>query len=360
MAESNKHLYLALMAGGSGTRFWPKSTKSHPKQFLALTPEGKTETGSRNLLEVTLDRFAGSVPLTQTYILTTAQLQDKVRDLQSDGVRILAEPQARNTAPCLYWAAREVIARDPEGIMIVLPSDHYIRQMPAFHKTMRTAVAWAEAHDDLVTLGVKPTRPETGYGYLERSEALQNTERGFRIRRFVEKPSRERAEGFMSAGNYLWNGGMFVWKARAILAAFDEHLPAYSEIWSREGGNVEAAYPLMMATSIDFGVMEKAQNVVTFELDCGWDDVGSWTAVELLYSDDHSDQAPGLVLNGKCVGVESSGNIVDAPDSLVALLGVKDLIVVRANGVLMVADKHRAQDVRALVERVKRDHPEFA
>jgi mannose-1-phosphate guanylyltransferase len=347
-------LHLVIMAGGSGTRFWPKSTAKKPKQLLSFSPGGPT------LLEQTLTRFDGLVPAGPAHrMIVTTQLLRGACSEGAPGVNVLAEPAGRNTAPCVYWAAREIAARDPKGVMLVMPADHYIARPEAFAATIREAVRWAETHDDLVTLGVKPTRPETGYGYLKIGAELPGGS-ARRVDAFVEKPNQDKAREFVSAGNYFWNGGMFVWRAEVVLKAFDEHMPEMRSAWESAQGRVEAAYPKLTATSIDYGVMEKARNVVSFALDCGWDDLGSWTTLEEMADVLKARQEGGVATAGEILAVESAGNIVDAPGKLVALLGVKDLIVVEAGGVLMVADKRRAQDIKLVVDRVKKERPGLA
>ena len=221
--------------------------------------------------------------------------------------------------------------------------------------TVRAACDWASSHDDLVTLGITPTRAETGYGYLK----VSGQAGCLKVDKFVEKPNFERAKEFVSAGNYLWNGGMFVWRAEVILRAFDELMPEMKEAWESTHGEIESAYPKMTATSIDFGVMEKAHNVVSFPLDCGWDDLGSWTSLEDMADRLDARHPAGVVSGGEALAVESSGNIIDTPGKLTALLGVKDLIVVAHGGSILVADKSRAQDIKLVVEKLKQLKPEL-
>jgi mannose-1-phosphate guanylyltransferase len=349
---ATSHAYLVVMAGGSGTRFWPKSTSRKPKQLLSFgaSPD--------SLLQQTLNRFAKIVPGTQRMVVTTESLSKSVSD-QARGVTVLAEPQGRNTAPCVYWAAREVYERDPKGVMLVMPSDHYIAHPEQFARSVEAAIEWASTHDDLVTLGVKPTRPETGYGYLKvrREDANGDCEK---IEAFVEKPNLEKAESFLKSGDYLWNGGMFIWRAEVILKAFDEFMPEMKRIWDAEHGKVESAYPQMTATSIDYGVMERAKNVVTFTLDCGWDDLGSWTSLESLAEVLGASYEGSVVTAGQLLAVQSQGNIVDTPGKLTAILGLNDLVVVEHEGAILVAPKSRAQDIRLIVEQVKKSRPDLA
>jgi mannose-1-phosphate guanylyltransferase len=358
-------LFLVIMAGGSGTRFWPKSTARRPKQLLGFGREHPD-----TLIVQTLKRFNDVVEPSRDrrFIVTTELLKSAIENqVGTANVTTLAEPAARNTAPCVYWAAREVYARDPKGILLVMPSDHYIPQQSAFRATVRAAAEWARTHDDLVTLGVKPDRPETGYGYLKTGSEVGSSsangaaaEKCRRVDAFVEKPNLERAKEFVSSGNYLWNGGMFLWRAEIILRAFDEFMPELKVAWENAQGKVADAYPKMTATSIDYGVMEKAKNVVTFTLDAGWDDLGSWTSLETLADVLRARHEAGVVTGGDVLCVESTGNIVDAPGKLVTLLGVKDLIVVHQGDSILVARKERAQDIKLIVDQVKARFPDKA
>jgi len=353
------NVYVVVMAGGSGTRFWPKSTSRRPKQLLSFSGSGAQGSGSDlTLLGQTLQRFDSWVPPENRMIVTTQSLQGAVQDA-CPAVKVLAEPQGRNTAPCVYWAAREVAAKDPDAIMLVMPADHYIARPDRFLATVKQAAAWATEHSDLVTLGIKPTRPETGYGYLRTGTAIGSTG-CLKVDAFVEKPNLENAERFVQAGNYLWNGGMFVWRAKVVLAAFDRSMPEMKKIWDEAGGRVAEAYPKLTATSVDYGVMEKADNVVTFPLDCGWDDLGSWTSLESLADALHARAGGNVATGGDVIAVESQGNIIDASGRLVALLGVNDLIVVEHQGALLVARKDRAQDIRLIVDQVKKRRPELS
>lgn len=356
----SKDLHLVIMAGGSGTRFWPKSTSRKPKQLLAF---GKSSGGSeaQTLLQQTISRFEGLVGEENRWIVTT-QLLEKAVQHDSPTARVLAEPQGRNTAPCVYWAARAVAAVNPKAVMLVMPADHYIPYVEKFQETISEAVAWASDHDDLVTLGVKPSRPETGYGYLKSGSDLGKGAK--KVDAFVEKPNLARAEEFLRAGNYLWNGGMFVWRAEVILAAFDRLMPEMKKAWDVSGGDISIAYPQMTATSIDYGIMEKAAagveglgSVVTYPLDCGWDDLGSWTSLESLAEVLNAKFEGSVVSAGDLVAVESAGNIVDAPGRTVAVLGVSNLIIVESGNSLLVADKSRAQDIKLVVEAIKKRNP---
>jgi mannose-1-phosphate guanylyltransferase len=351
--SEQKSVHLVVMAGGSGTRFWPKSTSRRPKQLLSFGPESQA-----TLLAQTIDRFDGVVPKSQRWIVTTAALVPAVREAVSAEVAILGEPQARNTAPCIYWAARKIAEQDPGAILLVMPADHFIPRVAAFQETLQGAIERAARYDELVTLGVKPDRPETGYGYLKVGPALGGG--CSKVEAFVEKPSLEKARGFLADGHYLWNGGMFVWRAEVILAAFDRWMPEMKQAWETSGGDIEKAYPRMTATSIDYGILERHAQVVTFPLDCGWDDLGSWTSLENLAEVLGARVESNVVSAGKLVSVDARGNVIDVPGKLVALLGVEDLIVVEHGGALLVARKERAQDIRQVVDAVKKAAPELA
>ena len=351
-------LYLVIIAGGSGTRFWPKSTSRKPKQLLTF---GRSQGGkkSKTLIEQTLDRFSEWIPEQNCWILTTDALKKEMLQLNLKA-QILAEPQGRNTAPCIYWAARKMVEQNPNAVMMVMPADHFMADEDAFRSVLKEAIARAQNHSELITLGIKPTRPETGYGYLKTQKGVKSGSSDVEMRQvkaFVEKPNLDKAQEFFQSGQYLWNGGMFLWKAQVILDAFNQFMPEMKKAWDQAGGDVARAYPFMTATSIDFGVMEKAQNVVTFPLECGWDDLGSWTSLETLAQELGARVGDNTVTQGDLVSVASSGNIIDVPGRLVAILGVNNLIAVEHGDVLLLADKSKAQDVRQIVDLVKQERP---
>lgn len=353
--SSKKNIYLVIMAGGSGTRFWPKSTAQLPKQFLSFG-QGKNNT----LLEKTLSRFDGVVEKTNQcrIIVTTEKLKKPVHDLFSkEQVLVLAEPAGRNTAPCVFWAAKHIEEHDPDGIMLVMPADHHIPDQEKFQKTLLKAIKRASENDEIVTLGVTPTRAETGYGYLKVGKTIIDD--CSVVESFVEKPNLEKAKEFLASKKYLWNGGMFVWKVKTILDAYQKYMPEMQKAWSDAKGDVLKAYPNMTATSIDFGVMEKVKNVVTFPLNCGWDDLGSWNSLEGISHELHMNHEIGVVSGGTVVAVDSHDMIVDAPEKLVALLGVKNLIVAQFGNRILVADKERAQDIKLIIEKLKKENPEY-
>ncbi len=349
------NLFLVVIAGGSGTRFWPKSTSKRPKQLLTFGSK-------KSLLVQTLSRFDHFVRDDQRIIVTTEALEQAVRE-DASHVEILAEPQGRNTAACIYWAARHIAEKDPRGVMLIMPSDHHIASSEKFISVVKSAVKWAVEKDDLVTLGIQPSRPETGYGYLKTAEFKNSFAKEFagvkRVEAFVEKPNLSKANEFLQSGNYLWNGGMFIWRVEVILKAFDEFMPEMKQAWDRVQGKVGEAYPHMTATSIDYGIMERAKNVVTFPLDCGWDDLGSWTSLDDMAEVLKIRQGDNILTEGELLAVDSQRNIIDAPGRFVALLGVEDLIIVQQGETLLVARKDRAQEIRRVVEGVKKMRPDL-
>jgi mannose-1-phosphate guanylyltransferase len=349
--------YAVIMAGGSGTRFWPLSRSTRPKQFLALGPD------DRSLLRATAERVWDLLPAERTFVVTSEQLREQVEhelpELQPH--QILAEPVGRNTAPCIGWAATHIKRVDEEAIMAVLPADHYISETDAYVDTLRRGLE-AATHGDYVTIGIRPTRAETGYGYIEVGSELDPGV--FRARRFVEKPNRQRAEQFVGSGRFLWNSGMFFFLASRILEAIDQHLPGLGQELQRydeaakageEAAVVQETYAKLPAVSIDHGIMEKVNAVSVVPGSFAWSDLGSWTSAwELAPQDDRKNVVP----EGG-IAVDASGNYVRAPNGkLVALVGVHNLVVVDSGDALLIAPRDRAQDVREIVAELReRDDP---
>lgn len=351
MTNSEK-AYAVIMAGGSGTRFWPLSRSDRPKQFLALGPD------DRSLLRATAERVWDVLPAERTFVVTSEQLREQVeRELpELQAHQILAEPVGRNTAPCIGWAATHVKRLDEGAIMAVLPADHYIRETDAYADTLRRGLE-AATHGDYVTIGIRPGRAETGYGYIEVGSELDPGV--FRARRFVEKPDRQRAEQFVANGNFLWNSGMFFFLASRILEAIDLHLPGLGQELKRydeaarlgnEAALVRQTYGELPAVSIDHGIMEKVSAVSVVPGTFEWSDLGSWTSAwELSPQDGRAN-----VLPEGAIAVDASGNFVAVPDGkLVALIGVHNLVVVDAGDALLIVPRERAQDVREVVAALR-------
>ncbi len=349
--------YAVIMAGGSGTRFWPLSRSARPKQLLALGPD------DRSLLRATAERVWDTLPAERTFVVTSEQLREQVAqelpELQPH--QILAEPVGRNTAPCVGWAATHLKRLDEDAIMCVLPADHYIGDAEAYVDTLQRGLD-AATHGDYVTIGIRPTRAETGYGYIEVGSELDPGV--FRARRFVEKPNHQRAEQFVASGNFLWNSGMFFFLASRILEAIDQHLPGLGQELQRydaaaRAGNeadlIKETYATLPAVSIDHGIMEKVDAVSVVPGSFEWSDLGSWTSAwELAPQDDNAN-----VLPEGGIAFDASSNYVAAPEGkLVALVGVDDLVVVDSGDALLVVPKDRAQDVREIVAALReRDDP---
>jgi len=349
-------LYALVMAGGSGTRFWPLSRCSRPKQLL---PFG----GERSLLAATVERLSPLVPPARTLVATSEQLAGAVRaELPNlPAANLLLEPCGRDTAACVGWAAWRLARVQAGAVMVVLPADHLISDGAAFRSALAAAAATACARGGLVTLGVWPTRPEPGFGYLELgdvvSTAAGRTVRA--VRRFIEKPSRERAEEFVAAGTYRWNSGMFAWTVGAIRDAIRRHVPELGDGLDRmmeaaeaqgEEEAVRRHYPSLPRLSVDFGVMEKAEVVWVVDADFAWSDVGSWVGLaEVLPG------APCGTTLGDVIALESHGSVLISDGPLVATVGVRDLVVVATRDAVLVVPKDQAQRVKELVERLRAD-----
>lgn len=350
-------MYAVLMAGGSGTRFWPKSRRDKPKQVLTIF-------GDKTMLQTTVARVRPKVPAENIYIVVGKEIEDEVRKQIPDVPRenILVEPCARNTAPCIGLAAVTIQKRDPEGIMAILPADHIIVDDEQFLTVLNIAERVAASGSYLVTLGIVPTRPETGYGHIRKGEKEQDMDGQslFRVSQFVEKPDLERAKQYTECGEYLWNSGMFVWSVSTILDSFRQHLPilydglldiATSLGSDREDETIQKVYTSIQSISIDYGVMEKARNVVVLPSDFGWNDVGSWVSLEDVSQQDEN----GNVLFGPFVGFETTDSVFVAPHKLIAAIGIDNMVVVDTPDVLLLCPKGRAQDVKRIVERLRAD-----
>ena len=343
--------FACIMAGGSGTRFWPQSRAALPKQFLSL--EGSDE----SLLQASIRRIQGLIPIEHVFVVTSHKhVEETARQLPNlPKANILGEPLGRNTAPCVGWAAAHVHARDPDGVMAVLPADPYITDDELYVATLERAMAAAEG-GALVTIGIEPSHPETGYGYIERGATLG--EDLAEVSRFVEKPDRARAEEFVARG-MLWNSGMFFFRADAILAQIEAHVPDLG-VFARDceatlaagsdSALVAARYAELPSVSIDNGVMEKADNLRVVTGRFAWHDVGSWTSAWELAPHD----AQGNAQIGEAVMLDTRNSYVrGSKDKVIAVIGMDDLIVVDTPDALLVAPRARAQDVKKVVETLR-------
>jgi len=352
---SRRARFAVIMAGGAGTRFWPRSRRRLPKQLLPIvTP--------RSMLQDTVDRARTLVAVERILVVTTSELRAAVQR-QLPGLprrNVIGEPVGRNTAACIGLAALRVAQEDPDATMIVLPADHLVRNAPAFRKAIRTAARLGDA-GHLATIGITPAGPETGYGYIECARGITGYGRDASwVASFTEKPTRRRAEHFLGSGRYLWNSGIFAWQARVILAQIETHIPrlgrGLAALRDSLGGRREAAmlrrvYPSLPATSIDYGILERADRVAVVRGRFGWSDVGSWAAMGQIWG---GGMPGGNAVQGRAVAVHARGCVVSSPRRLVALCGVEDLIVVDAPDALLVCHSSRAQDIRLVVQELER------
>lgn len=347
-------LHAVVMAGGSGTRFWPKSRRPRPKQLLNLVGDG-------TMIQQTVARIGSLVPPERVYVITGVDQAEAIRAQLPEvpAANVVAEPCPRDTAPCVGLAAAMLLRVDPEAIMAVMPADHVIAPAETFRKTLAAAVSVVQ--DDpsaFVTLGVRPTRPETGYGYIERGEPLGHPQgiAMHRVVQFREKPDRATAERFLAEGRFAWNAGIFVWSARAILDALQAHRPALAAAIGRVAATLGTAeypemlareFPLMERVPIDKAVMEKAANVRVLEVLYDWSDVGDWRSLaDLLPAD-----AQGNTRQGPVHSVDTRNSVLIADDGhLIATLGVEDLVVVQSGGATLIARRDQLDRLKALVE----------
>ncbi len=349
--------WLLILAGGSGTRFWPRSRAKLPKQFLAMV-------GEESLLLTTVRRFSGWIPSDRVVVLTTKLLEADTVAMMHDfpGVKVIAEPESRNTAPTLVLAMEWLRSVDPASTCIVVPADHWITDINEYIAVMKKAVKAAESSGSLCTIGVQPTRPETGYGYIRTGDAV--VPHVFRVDRFVEKPVREVAETMVQSSEYLWNSGMFVWKVESFFREletanhkFVEAFAPYRESLKKNDLSATAAaldksFFGAPAISIDYALLEKSHSViVVLGSSFGWNDLGSFSSLEEVYAKSEG----GVARAANVLALDSLANIIDAPGKTVALLGVTDMIIVDTGDVILIAAKERAQDVKKIVERLKRE-----
>ena len=342
-----------IMAGGRGERFWPKSRNSRPKQFLSLTADGET------MIQKTVKRLLPVTEMEDIFIVTNASYKELVREQLPEipEENILLEPAARNTAPCIAFAAAVIGRKYDDAIMMILPSDHLISCEELYISTLKKAAKAAESGKILVTIGITPTYPETGYGYINFGEEKGDV---YAVERFVEKPDLPTAEKYLASGKYLWNSGMFIWKLSSIMANMQELMPdiyegamkigksfrtpEYEEVLNRE-------FTGFRSESVDFGIMEKASDICTIPGSFGWDDVGSWLAVERINDTDSS----GNYTEGDVMTVDSKRTTVCGGKRLIAAIGTRDIIIVDTDDVLLVCSKNSTQDVKKAIAQLKEE-----
>jgi len=350
-------MFAVIMAGGKGARFWPRSREKMPKHLLDIL-------GERTIIQETVERIRPLVPAERTLIVTgqshAAELIRQLPEIPTEN--ILIEPVGRNTAPCIGLAALHIQKRAGDAVMMVLPSDHRIGDEDGFRRVLKAAAQTAASGDCLVTIGIRPTGPETGYGYLEQGERFAAIGEGdiFRVRSIREKPPREEAERFLAQGGFLWNSGMFAWKASTILQQIGQHLPdldrGLAKIREAFGTDREAdvlgrTYRELPSVSIDYGVMEKARDVLIVPGSFGWSDLGSWDALWEVSPKD----GQGNSVRGPFIGIDAARSLVHSPGKLVALVGVEDLLVVETDDALLICRRGRSQDVKKVVQALEEE-----
>lgn len=344
-------LYGVILAGGYGERFWPKSKPNTPKQLLSITSK-------KTLLEETLDRITPLIPKERIIIVTSKNIGDKILAtiprLTSDN--IITESCRKNTAAAIALAALYLKNKDKDAVMAVLPADHFIPDKEIFLKILSVAYEHAQKKEHLITFGIRPTRPETGYGYIEVGKKV-TTKNGisvYQVTAFKEKPDQNTAKEFLSRGNYLWNSGMFIWHMEIILDAFSKFMPElYSGLMKIQNKelSLEEFFQDVENISIDFGIMEKAKNILMIEGNFIWDDVGSWNALERIYPKDENKN----VVLGEHIGIDTQNCIMMGEGKLIATIGISDLIVVDTDEAILICSKERAEEVKKIVEKLPQE-----
>lgn len=346
---------VVILAGGKGERFWPKSREEQPKQFINLT-------GEDSMILATYKRVRKWLPAERVHVVTgvdyAAAVAEHIPELPIEN--IIIEPAGRNTAPCIGLAALHLARKDPEAVMVVLPADHLIKDEDVFIRCLKAAANIAADGDNLVTMGITPVRPDSGYGYIKVGEkcAVGAQEGVYRVEAFVEKPDAERAAEYLAAGNFLWNSGMFAWRVTTIRRLIREFMPdmhAGLEEINREWGKPEfdlvlqREYLKFDKVSIDYGIMEKAPGVFVIPGSFGWDDVGTWTALERVLNIDEL----GNLFQGSVVSIDTRGCIIEGKTKLIAAIGVEDLVVIDTDDVMFICNKEKAQDIKKLLEKMR-------
>ncbi len=353
MNKRKGNYYAVIMAGGVGSRFWPVSKAQNPKQFQDMMGIGET------LLQLTYNRLAAIVEPQNILILTNVAYKELVLE-QIPGIneeQILMEPAMRNTAPCILLAALKIKKKDPDAVMLIAPSDHWIEDKEAFLQNVDQAFQAAEEKDILVTLGIKPTFPNTGYGYIK-YEAQEKNEGGLelqKVEKFVEKPTLRNAKKYLQEGNYVWNSGIFIWKASYIVNSFSQYCPEMLELFAKgeeklnepdEGSFIEEVYPKAQNISIDYAILEKSNQVYVIPATFDWDDLGTWGA---LYSKLAKDEFKNAVVNAQLVPRDSKNNVVYTKDYKIVILdGLEDYIVVDDEDVLLIVPKKKEQEIKEI------------
>ncbi|WP_278682049.1 mannose-1-phosphate guanylyltransferase/mannose-6-phosphate isomerase [Paraclostridium bifermentans] len=350
------NIFNVIMAGGGGTRFWPMSRQASPKQLLNLS-------GVDTLINETIDRISSISDKKNLYIVTNETQSDLLKETVQDKCiheNVLQEPSARNTAAAIGFAAFSIMKKHGDGVMCVYPADHYIKDEEGYINTINDAIKVASENDKLVTIGINPTFPSTGYGYInfDKDESYDNG--AYKVLEFVEKPNYEKAKEYVKSQKYVWNSGMFVWKVSKILEDFKRYLPkVYDKLeqlskyigTDKEFEMIKQIYPTIPSISIDYGIMERSDDVVVVPGEFGWNDVGSWDVLGAIYDTDEQ----GNIKRGETISIDTENSVVYSEDKLIATVGIKDLIVVSTEDAVMVCKKDKAQDVKLIVEKLKEE-----
>ncbi|MGK2861944.1 MAG: mannose-1-phosphate guanylyltransferase [Chitinophagaceae bacterium] len=353
----NKHHYVAIMAGGIGSRFWPMSRTALPKQFLDILGVGKT------LIQQTFDRYSQLVPVENIYIVTSKEYDTIVQEqLPSLPVtNILSEPSRKNTAPCIAYIAFKLLQKDPEALMMAAPADNLILDTNAFLQTARNAFNFVDSINALVTIGIKPTSPNTGYGYIQH-EVPEVAPGVHEVKTFTEKPNLELAKTFLLSGDFLWNAGIFTWKVKNVVAAFEKFLPEMYEVFAAEKAKfntgeemeaIENIYPQCTNISIDFGIMEKADNVYVIPASFSWSDLGTWNSA---WDNAKKDPSNNATTGTNVVVIDTKNCVINAPNNkLLMIQGLEDYIVVDTKDVLLICKREKEQEIKEYVADLKKN-----
>jgi mannose-1-phosphate guanylyltransferase len=352
----NKNHFVAIMAGGIGSRFWPMSRTNFPKQFLDILNTGRT------LIQSTYDRFVKFIPAENIYIVTSAQYKKVVMEQLPElpPQNILCEPSRKNTAPCVAYISYKLNQMNPNANLICAPADHIVTDTDGFEKRCLDALHFTENIKALVTLGIKPTHPNTGYGYIQ-FEQQAVSENIYKVKTFTEKPDKELAKTFIASGDFLWNAGIFVWQVKNIVKAFEKLLPEIHDVFDTEKNNfntpneeaaIERIYPQCVNISIDYGIMEKADNVYVIPSSFGWSDLGTWASA---YDNLEKDYLENAVAGNNVIVIDATKNIVHADNKkLILLQGLDDFIVVDTKDVLLICKKEKEQEIKEYVAEIRR------
>jgi mannose-1-phosphate guanylyltransferase len=351
--------YVIIMAGGVGSRFWPLSRKERPKQFLDILGTGET------LIQQTYRRFKSICPEKNIFVVTSTDHKDLVtQQLGIDPGRVLAEPLRRNTAPCIAYGTFRIKSENPDAVIAVTPSDHLILKEEEFCDVMEKAYEFAEKNDALLTLGIKPDRPETGYGYIQANvkKRVPGFDKLLKVKTFTEKPDLDLARVFLESGDFYWNSGIFIWNISSILKAMEKYLPDIFSIFDegrenfrtdKEESFIAQTYATCGSISIDYGIMEKADNVFVMCTDVGWSDLGTWSSLSEHTS---GDKHGNTIVNGMVFSYGNNGNIINiSPGKVAVLQGLEDFIIVNTDDVLLIVKKEEEQNIKEYLDAVKKE-----